>query len=194
MLSPLYSADGLSVGVDVDQRGRLLSELEGLAKKYADVRPLALQIARLLRASFARNIDEGGRPRWQALSANTLAAKALKGYPAKPLVASRLLRTAVAQRNARGNVTYVTADGALKVGVNLLYARWLQEGTRPYVIVPKRKGALAFEMAGGKVVARRVRHPGLVPRPFIVIQPEDWREIRLLIKAWQADELPAGED
>lgn len=187
-------ADVLTLGIGVDVRGRLLSELEGLQERYRDPKPLAYAVAKLLRASFAKNIDEGGRPKWQPLAASTLVSKALKGYPSKPLVATGALRTAVGQRNARGNVTYVAADGTLKVGVNLPYAKWQNNGTAPHVIVPRGKKALAFSSANGKVVVKRVNHPGIPARPFLVIQPEDYKAIRSLLKEWAAGDLPPGDE
>lgn len=40
------------------------------------------------------------------------------------------------------------------------YARFVEEGTRPHVIEPRRKKALAFRGRGGRIVRRRVMHPG----------------------------------
>lgn len=45
-------------------------------------------------------------------------------------------------------------------------ARFLLNGTRPHVITPRRRDALAFVVNGARVVTRRVNHPGTQPRPF----------------------------
>lgn len=65
------------------------------------------------------------------------------------------------------------------------YARFVHEGTKPHVILPRFKQALAFSWIKrgyatsksgrryykktdfGNVVLRRVRHPGTKPRPFM---------------------------
>lgn len=59
-------------------------------------------------------------------------------------------------------------------------ARWHQEGTDPYVILPSKGKALAFN----GVVRRKVNHPGLPARPFIGISDEDEGLINRLAIAW----------
>ena len=45
--------------------------------------------------------------------------------------------------------------------------RWITEGTRPHVIVPRGQGyPLRFEVNGRTVFAYRVNHPGTKPHPF----------------------------
>jgi len=46
-------------------------------------------------------------------------------------------------------------------------AKYLEHGTPPHVIEPKRGGALRFVVAGRTVFARRVQHPGTAERPFM---------------------------
>jgi hypothetical protein len=64
--------------------------------------------------------------------------------------------------------------GILGVGGEARYARYLEHGTRPYEIVPKRRKALRFTVAGETIFARRVQHPGLKPHPFWL---PSWREV-----------------
>lgn len=72
------------------------------------------------------------------------------------------------------------------------YARFHQEGTRPYVILPKNKKALAFTGAdGGKVMRKKVHHPGLPPRPFFGLSDQDRRDIEQIAGAY-LDELADG--
>lgn len=59
-------------------------------------------------------------------------------------------------------------------------ARWHQEGTDPYVILPKSGKALAFD----GVARRKVNHPGLPARPFIGLSAEDEGQINRLAIAW----------
>jgi hypothetical protein len=64
--------------------------------------------------------------------------------------------------------------GILGVGGEARYARYLEHGTRPYTIVPRRRKALRFEVAGETIFARRVQHPGLKPHPFWL---PSWRDV-----------------
>lgn len=57
------------------------------------------------------------------------------------------------------------AEGELRVGAH--YAPFLEYGTKPYTIVPRRAKALRFIDRFGKLrFAKSVQHPGLRPRPF----------------------------
>ena len=187
----------IAIEISPDAAGRLLAHVTDVSARMADVRPLGLAIAAVLRATFARNIDQGGRPAFRPLAPNTLASKALRGYPSDPLIGSRALRDSLARMNVKGNVTYVTADGVIKVGTNLPYARFQNDGTKPYVINARQGKLLSFTVAGGgRVSAKRVKHPGIPARPFMVVQAEDWVAIRLLMKQFAAGTMraAAGKD
>lgn len=63
------------------------------------------------------------------------------------------------------------------VGTKLKYGVYLELGTRPHLIAVRRKKMLAFggmDASGqwGWVFARRVRHPGMRPRPYM------WKTVR----------------
>lgn len=45
--------------------------------------------------------------------------------------------------------------------------RFVLDGTRPHIIVPRRAKALRFEAGGSVVFARRVRHPGTKANNFL---------------------------
>ncbi|WP_328638359.1 hypothetical protein [Streptomyces canus] len=45
--------------------------------------------------------------------------------------------------------------------------RFVLDGTRPHIIVPRRAKALRFEAGGGIVFAKRVRHPGTRANNFL---------------------------
>ena len=54
---------------------------------------------------------------------------------------------------------------------NSKVARFLESGTRPHVITPRRKDALRFVPAGGGAVfARSVNHPGTKPRNYLAAE------------------------
>ncbi len=46
------------------------------------------------------------------------------------------------------------------------YAGYVEYGSRPHTIEPRRARALRIAAEGEVVFARRVRHPGSAPRPF----------------------------
>lgn len=47
------------------------------------------------------------------------------------------------------------------------YAGAVHDGSGPYIIRPRRKKALRFEVGGQVVFAKRVRHPGTKGRPWL---------------------------
>lgn len=53
------------------------------------------------------------------------------------------------------------------VGLRAHYARFLELGTRPHEIRPRRAKALRFPLGGRIVFASRVEHPGIRPRRFV---------------------------
>lgn len=61
------------------------------------------------------------------------------------------------------------------VGTNIPYAQFMEYGTASrgefggsaYTIVPKKGKYLKFQVNGRTVYAKKVRHPGVAPRPFL---------------------------
>lgn len=89
-----------------------------------------------------------------------------------------------------------SGDNWVEISSDAKQARWHQEGTDPYVILPKNGKALAFgppasRTSGknqGKVgpahVVKKVNHPGLPARPFMGLSAEDEQQIDELAIAW----------
>ena len=50
---------------------------------------------------------------------------------------------------------------------NVAYAGFVNDGTRPHIIRPRRAKALRFRMNGRIVYAQVVNHPGTRARPFL---------------------------
>lgn len=89
----------------------------------------------------------------------------------KTLVKSQALQ------NSYGN--YEVSGGTVTLGSDSPYASYQHDGTDPYVIQPKSKLALHF-MAGGEMrFAKKINHPGLVPRPVLGVNP---RNEQMIIK------------
>ncbi len=57
--------------------------------------------------------------------------------------------------------------GSVKVGSDLEYAGFVNDGTRPHIIRPRRAQVLRFTVGGRTVFAKVVHHPGTRPRPFL---------------------------
>lgn len=53
------------------------------------------------------------------------------------------------------------------INVNVDYAKFVHDGTRPHIIRPRRAQALRFTVGSQVVYARVVRHPGTRARPFL---------------------------
>lgn len=54
------------------------------------------------------------------------------------------------------------------------YGGYVERGTKPHVIEPKDKQALAFRYRGQMVIVKKVRHPGTKAQPFVRPAFEAW--------------------
>lgn len=99
-------------------------------------------------------------------------------------------------RRMRDDISPSSGANWVELSAHAKQARWHQEGTDPYVIVPKNGKALAFgppasRISGknrGKVgpahVVKKVNHPGLPARPFMGLSQADGEGIDRLAIAW----------
>lgn len=53
------------------------------------------------------------------------------------------------------------------IEVNVAYAAFVHDGTRPHIIRPRNAQVLRFQVGGQVVYARVVHHPGTRARPFL---------------------------
>ena len=72
-------------------------------------------------------------------------------------VRTGLLRSSI-EKGGFGDFLYVSMGNP-----RAYYAPYVEYGTRPHVIYPRRARALRFEVRGKTVFARYVRHPGTRP-------------------------------
>jgi len=161
---------GIEFSITIQDEGlkALLSAMEARGK---DLSPFFKKSALIMIRSFNENFRQEGRPsKWKPLSPNTVAGRR-KGSK-KILQDKSLLRQSVTARSAPGNIQKFSKD-SLKMGSRQKTAAWHQGGTKPFTIVPRSKKTLSFMTASGRVFVKKVNHPGLVPRPFIMIQQED---------------------
>lgn len=69
--------------------------------------------------------------------------------------------------NLRQSIRYTPyGSSAFMVRVNANYGAHVEYGTKPHVITPKTKKALAFMSGGNAIVTKRVNHPGTKAQPF----------------------------
>lgn len=71
-------------------------------------------------------------------------------------------------RNSIKTTRKLTARGpTYQVGTNVEYAPYVENGTRPHVIRPRRAQVLRFKVNGRTVYAKVVHHPGTRAQPFL---------------------------
>ena len=87
----------------------------------------------------------------------------------------------VAYRNVRESTLFKDRTGELRGTLDIIdtgawskrliapakYAKYVNDGTKPHVILPKNGGFLRFVIAGRVIFAKKVNHPGTAKRPFM---------------------------
>jgi len=93
-------------------------------------------------------------------------------------VRTGVLRASI-EKGGLGNQLYVSMGNA-----RAYYAPYVEYGTRPHVIYPRRAQALRFEVRGKTVFAKYVRHPGTRPRYVMRRSVEEvLKEFRRILRA-----------
>lgn len=67
----------------------------------------------------------------------------------------------------------VKSEDAVQIGTNADYAIYVEKGTAPHLILPKRAKVLSWLSAAGRMFARSVHHPGTRAQPFLTPAVED---------------------
>lgn len=135
--------------------------LKRLLENSQHPEPAMAAIAARMTGAIEDNFRAEGRPsKWAPLRPSTLAARAASGKSGKILQATGKLAA---------SMTPFHSSNEAGVGTNRPYAAAMHFGTKPHEIKPRSKKALAF--GGG--VYKRVKHPGTVPRPIMVLTDTD---------------------
>jgi len=66
----------------------------------------------------------------------------------------------------KNSIKVTATDEGLTIGM-VEYGKWIEFGVPPHIITPKSKKALKFKINKKIVFAKKVRHPGSRPNPFI---------------------------
>lgn len=137
-----------------------------------DASPMFAEIAEHLLEStqkrFESSVSPDGVP-WATLK---------DGSGRKPLLKSGTLRDQIIPGHGR--------DYA-EIAATTRYARWHQEGTAPYVILPSKKKALAWAGPDGMLMRKKVHHPGLPARPFIGLSEQDRIDVEKIAGVYLED-------
>jgi hypothetical protein len=72
----------------------------------------------------------------------------------------------------RGSGSFGSRTGFVRAGAK--HASFIESGTKPHPIYPRKKKLLAFRVNGRWVYARRVRHPGTHATHFMKILGQIW--------------------
>lgn len=99
---------------------------------------------------------------WTRDQAQQVATVARREAPSRT---GRLRASIVARRAQDVSGRFVSG---WEVSATAPYAAFVHQGTRPHVILPRRRQFLRFQVGGTFVFARRVQHPGTRPRPFLM--------------------------
>lgn len=145
-----------------------------LLQRGADLTPLMRDIGEVLTESSQRRFSTGIGP---------------DGAPWVPLADGSGRTPLVDTGRMRDDISPHSGADFVEIRAGAKQARWHQEGTQPYVILPVKGKALKF----GEVIRRKVNHPGLPARPFIGLSDDDSRLIdNLAIAYLDADDVATG--
>jgi phage virion morphogenesis protein len=146
--------------------------LAGLSARMGELSPVMRAIGEIVRSSAERNFAASGRPEWPE-------SERVKRKGGQTLSLTGRLRRSLSVRADKDRVA---------VGTNVVYAAIHQLGgkTGPHTIRPKKAKALFWP--GARHPVKSVNHPGSVipARPFLMVQNEDWTEIRGVLNRYLA--------
>lgn len=155
---------------DADNTVKYLQD--GQRTVQARLKTALMASAMTMLKSIDTNFRVGGRPKWPALKATTIANR--RKHTSNPLADTGRLKQSITT-----NAAVKDYGDSVGIGTNLEYARVHQyghPGIRIPEIVPVRKKALRWMTPSGQVVfAKRVKaHTVVIPkRTFLLFQPED---------------------
>ncbi len=146
------------IELNVLGEAQLARQFNQLVAGLRDASPLMREIAAIMGDEVEENFAQQGRPKWLPFKYPPSAKRG--GSSAKLLQDSGQLASSIQEHSTSNTAS---------VGTNKKYAAIQHFGgkTKPHIIKPRNKKALAF---GGRVV-KKVNHPGsdIPARPFLSI-------------------------
>jgi phage gpG-like protein len=181
----------VTLEIDVKTEGAR-SALAEAAARMADMTPVFKVVGELLKTSVERNFEVGGRPRWKGLSAITKGIRKKKNkWPGQILAVTGMLKNSIHPSAFPDHV---------EIGTPMKYAATQQFGAargafgavvanvRAHVrrMESKNKRGKSSGVAFVKAHQRKQAVPWgtIPPRPFLMVQDEDWEDIRDAIGAF----------
>lgn len=149
---------------------RVLDALSRLAAKGGNLQPLMQDIGEIILLSTKLNFEQQGRPTpWK------------KSRRAEQTGGQTLSDTG----RLRNSFTIDAGSDHVTVGTDVDYAPYLQFGTKPRIIRPNKAKALKISGIGFR---KKVKHPGMPARPFLLIQDNDVQKIIQAIESYMSTE------
>jgi len=167
------------IGVRLIGEDRVRASLTLPIQRLAQLQAPLLRAAIITRDAAVRRIKMGGDPPWP---------------PAKYPQDHRLgVDTGVMWRSI--GISTLTPN-AMRIGTNVKYARYFQEGTGTYAghspwVQVASGSAIAFSIGGTMFFRRSVNHRGQPPRPFLYFDEKDRIAISRVFLLWIRGELAA---
>ena len=150
--------------------------------------PLTDAVKKVVIPSIQRNFEAGGRPRWRALSANTLAHKAKAGHGGKGI----LIRTGALKRQMSYiNTWTINSESAMITDLpdKVWYGKVHQAGvgaTQTFSVKNVATGAT-------ETFTEESDEQGAIPaRPFVVLQKGDLTKIYRIFDVWLGKKIRAA--
>jgi hypothetical protein len=107
---------------------------------------------------FFLNNPKGRVGRWLKTRGSVVVSQAKSQVG----VRTGLLRASIHMRHMRD-----PRGQYIKIGSSLSYARLHHDGTKPHLILPKKRQVLRFYSKGQIVITHMVRHPGTKPNRYL---------------------------
>jgi hypothetical protein len=117
------------------------------------------------------DVDVGGFVKWFKNAGQKLKVQTRLAVGRTAEAAATYARLSRLYKNhtygLRSSIRTTKGDTEASASANAKYAHWVESGTRPHAIEPRRKKVLRFERNGEVFFRTRVFHPGTDPRPFM---------------------------
>jgi hypothetical protein len=75
--------------------------------------------------------------------------------------------------NLQKSIAWYMTDNSARIIAQVDYAKFVEFGTKPHTILPKRRKALKIPSPEGYIFRKKVSHPGSKPYPFFFANLQD---------------------
>jgi phage virion morphogenesis protein len=152
------------ITITIDNK-EILATLQKAIKAGANLQPVMQEIGEIMLLSTKLNFEQQGRP--------------------TPWKKSRRVERGGGQTlsdkgRLRNSFTCDATADKVTIGTNVEYAPHLQFGTKPRIIRPNKAKALNIPGIGFR---KKVNHPGMPARPFLLVQDNDVKKIIHVIES-----------